>query len=96
MVSGITRGFQLVADWMRLLLAVGGNGAALADLMGVGSQWLAETVDEAGRVRVGLAAVVFGDPWRGSRAALRAVEARWSGLSPQISQITDHLPPSAP
>ena len=82
-MNGINRGLQLIADWMRLVIAATAksNAEALMDAIGVARVWLAETVDGTGKVRLSSVALLLGaDPWRGSRAAHRALYDKWSGL----------------
>jgi hypothetical protein len=78
---GLTRGLQLIADWVRFVIsaAAAGKADALGDALAVGRTWLAETTDPAGRLRVSVWAIAFTDPWRGSRQQLRTLVAKWNG-----------------
>ena len=81
-MGGFTRGLQLIAGFLKILLLAAGrsNSEAMLDALGVARIWVGETVDEAGAVRVNVWALLAGaDPWRDSRSAYRELDQKWRG-----------------
>ncbi len=81
-MSGLTRGLQLIADFFKLFFKAirSGKAEAVTDCISVGEQWLAETVNASGVVKINPIALAFGsDPWKDSRAKYREVALKWNG-----------------
>lgn len=81
MLVGVTRGLQMMADFLLLLKrVVPKHPEAWPDFTQVIDLWLAETTNVKGAVRVNAWGLLFGaDPWQGSREAWKALNAKWAG-----------------
>lgn len=83
MFTSAIRGLQLIADFFKLFLKAleAAQPEAITDCISIAKQWLAETVNEAGAVKVSGWTLLLAnsDPWRDSRQMLRAVQLRWNG-----------------
>ena len=81
-MGGLTRGLQLMADFLSIILlaASKGNAGALMDALVVAKVWCEETVDQGGKVRISAWALLAGaDPWKRSRLAYHGLAEKWRG-----------------
>lgn len=84
MLNGLTKGLKMMADAlsMRHRAMLAGNAACVHALDSVFSLWFSEVTGAAigvkdATVKLGWTAVLFGDPFQGSRSAFRAVQAQF-------------------
>lgn len=84
MLVGVTRGLQMMADYLKLAFKVlPVNPDAWPDFKVVADIWLAETTNTAGVVKVSAWGLLWGgDPWKGSRAAWQTLKAKWGTVQP--------------
>lgn len=80
-MAGLTKGLQLVADFLKYLLKAIERGVpeAVIDGRHVAEAWIADTVDATGKVKVGAWSMLTGDPWKKSRQVYRDFEFKWKG-----------------
>lgn len=82
MLSGINRGLQLIADYLRLRSRVEQKNLSPeveADFDRVADIWVQEITDASGNVRLSLLALLFGDPFRASRSAYYELKQKYEG-----------------
>lgn len=81
-MNGLKRGLQLIVDFLRALFVAmeKGNSEATLEAVSIGKQWLRETTDVAGIVKISAWTLLFGaDPWQDSRKMYQAFHLKWAG-----------------
>ncbi len=82
MLSGINRGLQLIADYLRLRMRVeqkDPSPAVVGDFDRVAEIWVQEVTDASGNVKISLLTLLFGDPFRASRSAYYELKRKYEG-----------------